>query len=135
MTITYNPLHLLPPLPANPLDPAPFPSAITIDPYSDTLWLGTTSGSVASLCSPLTLSQNVKFPAHGAKPAPLYMGGMGKGGGVKEIRLTDREVWTLGEGGLGGRKRGGAPKWSIRCVVGTCAVLRTDFEQAIQLGL
>jgi PAB-dependent poly(A)-specific ribonuclease subunit 2 len=115
MSSSYNPLHLLPPLPAHPLDPAPVPTAITIDPYSDTLWLGTSAGSVASLCSPLSLSQNIKFPAHGAKPAPLFaMNAMGKSGGVKEIRLTDREVWTLGEGGLGGRRRGGAPKWSVK---------------------
>jgi PAB-dependent poly(A)-specific ribonuclease subunit 2 len=33
---------------------------------------------------------------------------------VKEIRVTNRDVWTLTDGGLGGRKRGGAAKWSVK---------------------
>lgn len=35
---------------------------------------------------------------------------------VKEIRVTDRDIWTLTDGGVGGRKRGGAVKWSVRYV-------------------
>ena len=105
----YNPLHLLP-LPPHALDPKPFPTALTVDPFSDLLWLGTSSGSTSALCSPLSLSRNVHFPAHDAKPLG-YTAGTSRG--VKEIRVTDREVWTLTEGGIGGRRRGGAPKWKI----------------------
>jgi hypothetical protein len=41
-----------------------------------------------------------------------YMGHAGSMA-VKEIRVTDRDVWTLTDGGVGGRKRGGAVKWSV----------------------
>jgi PAB-dependent poly(A)-specific ribonuclease subunit 2 len=42
----------------------------------------------------------------------MFMGGIGPQT-VKSIRVTDREVWTLTEGGIGGRKRGGMVKWSV----------------------
>ncbi len=105
----YNPLHLLP-LPPHAFDSKPLTSALTVDPFSDLLWVGTSSGSVSALCSPLSLSRNVHFPAHGST-APAY--GPGTSRAVKEIRVTDREVWTLSEGGVGGRRRGGAPKWTV----------------------
>jgi PAB-dependent poly(A)-specific ribonuclease subunit 2 len=105
---TYAPLQLLT-LPPTALDPAPIATALTVDPFSDLLWVGSSSGLVTSLCSPLSLTRNVQFPAHGA------LGGfMGHAAGVREIRVTDRDVWTLTEGGVGGRKRGGAVKWSVR---------------------
>lgn len=113
--MNYNPLHLLP-LPPTALDPKPIPTSLTLDPFSDVLWVGTSSGTVSALCSPLTLTRNVHFPAHGCKAG---------GGGfsqqsvsaVREVRVTDRDVWTLTEGGIGGRKRGGAPKWTVRCAL------------------
>ncbi|WVQ97692.1 PAB-dependent poly(A)-specific ribonuclease subunit PAN2 [Kwoniella sp. CBS 9459] len=111
----YNPLHLLP-LPPQALDAKPIPTSITVDPFSDSLWIGTSSGIVTALCTPLSLTRNVQFPAHGAKPAGVNGYGMtvpGMSPAVREIRVTDRDVWTLTEGGIGGRKRGGAPKWNV----------------------
>lgn len=106
----YNPLQLFP-LPPHPADPKPIPTALTIDPYSDLLWIGSSSGNVSALCSPFHLTSNVRFPAHGGEPSPFMGGGLGRG--VKQIRVTDREVWTLTEGGIGGRRRGGMVKWSV----------------------
>jgi PAB-dependent poly(A)-specific ribonuclease subunit 2 len=106
----YNPLHLLP-LPPQPLDPKPLPNALAVDLYSDLLWVGSSSGSVSALCSPLSLSRNVHFPAHGANHLAYAIPGSNLG--VKEVRVTDRDVWTLTEGGVGGRRRGGAPKWNV----------------------
>lgn len=107
---TYNPLHLIP-LPPHPTDPKPIPTAVTIDPFSDLLWVGTSTGTVSALCSPLLLTPNVRFPAHGSQPNVFLGGGMTRG--VSKIRVTDREVWTLTEGGISGRKRGGAAKWTV----------------------
>lgn len=106
---TYSPLQLLQ-LPPTVLDVNPIPTSLTIDPFADLLWVGTSSGLVSALCSPLSLTRNVQFPAHGAKAMGGYMGASMA---VKEIRVTDRDVWTLTDGGVGGRKRGGAVKWSI----------------------
>ena len=103
---TYNPLNIFP-LPLHPTDPKPIPTSLSIDPFADLLWIGTSSGHVSALCSPLHLSPNVRFPAHDVKSA------FGTSRSVKAIRVTDREVWTMTEGGVGGRKRGGAPKWSV----------------------
>jgi PAB-dependent poly(A)-specific ribonuclease subunit 2 len=89
------------------------PTALTVDPYSDILWVGSSSGLVTSLCSPLSLTRNVQFPAHGAQPVGGYMG-HAVSMAVKEIRVTNRDVWTSTDGGLGGRKRGGAVKWSVK---------------------
>lgn len=102
---TYQPLHLLP-LPLHPTDPKPAATSITVDPFSDLLWIGTSAGTVSALCSPLHCTPNVRFPAHGHLPIV-------NGSAVKSIRVTDREVWTLTEGGIGGRKRGGAAKWNV----------------------
>lgn len=110
----YNPLQLLP-LPPTALDPRPIATALTVDPFSDLLWVGSSSGLVTSLCSPLSLTRNVQFPAHGAKSVTGYMG-HAPNMSVKEIRVTDRDIWTLTDGGVGGRRRGGAVKWSVRCV-------------------
>ncbi|WVQ83826.1 PAB-dependent poly(A)-specific ribonuclease subunit PAN2 [Cryptococcus sp. DSM 104549] len=113
--MNYNPLHLLP-LPPTTLDPKPIPTALTLDPFSDVLWVGASSGLVSALCSPLSLTRNVQFPAHGAHPpgglAGLY-GQNGASSAVREVRVTDRDVWSLTEGGVGGRKRGGAAKWNV----------------------
>ena len=111
---TYTPLQLLP-LPPTAVDPRPIPTALTVDPFSDLLWVGSSSGLVTSLCSPLGLTRNVQFPAHGAKSLTGYMG-HATNMSVKEIRVTDRDVWTLTDGGVGGRRRGGAVKWSVRYV-------------------
>ncbi|KAL0243535.1 PAB-dependent poly(A)-specific ribonuclease subunit PAN2 [Cryptococcus tetragattii IND107] len=109
--MNYNPLHLLA-LPPTALDPKPIPTSLTLDPFSDVLWVGTSCGIVSALCSPLTLTRNVHFPAHGCKAGG---GGFSQQGvsAVREVRVTDRDVWTLTEGGIGGRKRGGAPKWTV----------------------
>jgi PAB-dependent poly(A)-specific ribonuclease subunit 2 len=111
----YTPLQLLP-LPPSAVETSPIPTCLAIDPYSDLLWVGSSSGIVTALCSPLSLTRNVQFPAHGAKPQGRMPFGVSMG--VKEIRVTDREVWTLADGGMGGRKRGGAAKWSFRWVNG-----------------
>lgn len=108
---TYNPLQLLALSPTR-LDPKPIPSCITVDPFSDLIWVGTSTGSVNAYCNPLQLAPNVRFPATGsARPALGFLPGFH--GGVREIRVTDREVWTLTEGGVGGRKKGGQTRWSV----------------------
>lgn len=33
--------------------------------------------------------------------------------GVREIRMTEKQVWALTDGGIGGRTRGGVPLWKI----------------------
>ncbi|ORY23812.1 ubiquitin carboxyl-terminal hydrolase-domain-containing protein [Naematelia encephala] len=106
----YNPLHLLP-LPPQALDVKPVATSVHVDSYSDVLWVGTSSGLVSALCTPLALTRYVQFPAHGANTGVFMPTGTGRG--VKQIRVTDREVWTLTEGGVGGRRRGGAPKWTV----------------------
>lgn len=108
---TYTPLQLLQ-LPPTILEANPIPTSLTVDPFSDLLWVGSSSGLVSALCSPTSLTRNVQFPAHGAQGVGGYMG-RASSMAVKEIRLTDREVWTLTDGGVGGRKRGGAVKWSV----------------------
>lgn len=108
--MTYNPLSLFP-LPPQVLDPKPTPSALAIDGYADMLWVGSAGGLVSAFASPLTLTRNVQFPALGAGRDYTPMPGLN--GGVRQIRLSDREVWTLAEGGISGRKRGGAPRWSV----------------------
>jgi PAB-dependent poly(A)-specific ribonuclease subunit 2 len=108
---TYAPLQLLQ-LPPTVLDANPIPTALTIDPFSDLIWVGSSSGLVSALCSPASLTRNVQFPAHGAQAVGGYMG-HASSMAVKEIRVTDRDVWTLTDGGVGGRKRGGAVKWSV----------------------
>lgn len=115
--LAYNPLSLFP-LPPQVADPKPVPVALAVDGYSDMLWVGSSGGLVSAFASPLTLTRNVQFPAHGAglggqrefTPLP------GLHAGVRQIRVTDREVWTLADGGMSGRKRGGAPRWSVTCV-------------------
>jgi PAB-dependent poly(A)-specific ribonuclease subunit 2 len=102
----YSPLQLLP-LPPDRVDAKPYCTAVAVDPFADVLWTGSSSGTVTAWCGPLTLARNVQFPAHGKEARGL------SSRAVKQIRVTDREVWTLTEGGVGGRKRGGAPKWSV----------------------
>ncbi|KAK4684555.1 PAB-dependent poly(A)-specific ribonuclease subunit 2, partial [Tremellales sp. Uapishka_1] len=133
----YNPLQLLPPLPPFTWDPKPVPSALTVDPFSDILWVGSSAGITTAYCSPLSLVQNVQFPAHGSKPPGQYVLGKGTHRAVQEIRVTDREIWTLTEGGIGGRKRSGMAKWNVRTVMaaslsGQVEILdpRTGFKQA-----
>ncbi|ORX33274.1 ubiquitin carboxyl-terminal hydrolase-domain-containing protein [Kockovaella imperatae] len=106
----YNPLTLIL-LPPTHTDPKPLPTALAIDPLADLLWCGSSTGVVSTYCSPSHLSPNVRFPAHGADASgSLLSGGSGS---VRGIRVTDREVWTLTEGGVGGRRRGGAAKWNV----------------------
>lgn len=107
---TYNPLQLLP-LPPSRVDPKPVVSTITVDPFSDLIWVGTSKGNVAAYCNPLQLAANVRFPTPGSTGASASIPGASSA--VREIRVTDREVWTLTEGGVGGRKKGGQPRWSI----------------------
>jgi hypothetical protein len=94
---TYHPHHLL------TATTASHPTSLVFDPYADLLWTGSSTGHVQSFSSPQSFTRNVAFPAHGK-------------GGVKEMFVGDREIVTLGERGLGGRKRGGLAKWSVRSV-------------------
>lgn len=113
--MTYNPLSLFP-LPPQVSDPKPVPSVLAVDGYADMLWVGSTGGLVSAFASPLTLTRNVQFPAHGAFPPGSrndFQAIPGMHGGVRQIRVMDREVWTLTEGGVAGRRRGGAPRWSM----------------------
>ncbi|WWD08075.1 hypothetical protein V865_006185 [Kwoniella europaea PYCC6329] len=115
--MTYNPLHLLT-LPPTSIDPKPISTVISIDSFSDTIWLGTSSGTITALCTPLSLTRNVQFPAHGSKLASVAQGGYlnmaaGINMAVRELRITDRDIWSLTEGGVSGRKRGGVVKWSV----------------------
>lgn len=113
--MTYTPIQYIPPLPPTPYDPSPYPTYLTFDPYSDLLFVGTSSGSVQSYCSPLNLSRHVTYPAHGARTFGTYSSSAGTGlGEVKGIEAVDKEVWTLTEGGIGGRKRNGIANWSAR---------------------
>lgn len=108
---TYNPLQLFP-IPIRQGESKSFPTAITVDPYSDLIWVGTSTGSVNAFCDPLQLAPNVRFPAHGSsKQGKKFIPGFN--GFVREIRVTDRDVWTLTEGGVGGRRKGGQPRWSV----------------------
>lgn len=112
---SYNPLSLFP-LPPQISDPKPVPSALAIDGFSDMLWVGSSGGIVSAFVNPLTLTRNVQFPAHGGSAASgkKFTGNLhGLQSGVRQIRLTDREIWTLTDGGMSGRKRGGAPRWSV----------------------
>ncbi|BEJ17494.1 hypothetical protein CspHIS471_0608950 [Cutaneotrichosporon sp. HIS471] len=110
--MAYNPLSLFP-LPLQAADPKPVPSALAVDGYADMLWVGSAGGLVSAFASPLTLTRNVQFPAHGASKTREFVPMPGIHAGVLQIRVTDREVWTLAEGGISGRKRGGAPRWSV----------------------
>ncbi|EIW68674.1 hypothetical protein TREMEDRAFT_31884 [Tremella mesenterica DSM 1558] len=105
----YRPLHVFP-LPPTPYDPQPWPTALTVDPTSDLLWVGSSSGLVSALCSPLSLHRNVQFPVVSTPPG-MYRLPINEE--VKEIRMTERDVWTLTLGGMTGRKRGGQPKWIV----------------------
>jgi PAB-dependent poly(A)-specific ribonuclease subunit 2 len=107
---TYTPLQLIPPLPPTPYDPVPFPTTLAFDPYADLLDVGTSAGTVVSYSSPLSLTQHVTYPAHGAKNFSNFMGF--EVGEVREIMMTEREVCSLTPGGVGGRTRGGMARWS-----------------------
>jgi PAB-dependent poly(A)-specific ribonuclease subunit 2 len=112
--MAYNPLSLFP-LPPQVSDAKPVPSVLAVDGFADMLWVGSAGGLVSAFASPLTLTRNVQFPAHGHSPpgARDFQSIPGMHGGVRQIRVTDREVWTLTEGGIAGRKRGGAPRWCV----------------------
>ena len=102
------------PLSYSLLDPVPAlgqsqPTCLTVDPFSDILWAGTTAGGVQALVNPQSLTQSIKFVAHG-RPSQLALTAHP---GVLEVRVTDREIWTLTDGGVGGRRRGGAPRWNV----------------------
>ena len=105
---TYQPHHLL-----TATTPS-HPTSLVFDPYADLLWTGSSTGHVQSFSSPQSFTRNVCFPAHGATGIQQWSAS-GKGG-VKEMFVGDREIVTLGERGLGGRKRGGLAKWSVRSV-------------------
>lgn len=107
----YHPHHLLPPSSY----PSPsYPTALVFDPYADLLWSGSSSGLIRSFASPSSFERNVSFPAHGSKPHTLAQNGHATSSPVvKEIWVGDREIVSLTERGLGGRKRGGMAKWSV----------------------
>lgn len=128
--ITYTPLQLIPPVvpPITPFDPtpivAPLPSTIAFDPYSDVLYVGDSSGLLSSFCSPLNLSRHATYPVHGSKKSHLKTRSRttalydAQRFGVRDIKVTEKQVWSLSDGGLGGRRRGGAALWKIDADVG-----------------
>lgn len=105
----YKPHRLLPPASSIPS----YPTSLVFDPFADLLWAGSSSGHVQSFSSPSSFTKNVAFPAHGATVLQGGWTGLGKSG-VKEMMVGEREIVTLGDKGLGGRKRGGLVKWSVR---------------------
>ncbi|CED82537.1 pab-dependent poly-specific ribonuclease subunit pan2 [Phaffia rhodozyma] len=107
----YHPHHLLAPssYPANS-----YPISLVFDPYADLLWSGSSTGLVQSFSSPASFTRNVCFPAHGSKPLGITQAGLAiNSPAVREIWVGDREIISLTERGLGGRKRGGAAKWAL----------------------
>jgi PAB-dependent poly(A)-specific ribonuclease subunit 2 len=116
---TYTPLQLIPPLPPSPYDPAPYPTVLCFDPYADLLHVGSSAGLVSDFCSPLALSRHATYAAHGSKGFGTYSTmRIGYGvGQVKDLQVTDKEVWSLTEGGLAGARRGGLVKWTVRYVI------------------
>lgn len=135
MSTAYHPHQLLPPsLPAHSIShgrPPAHPTALVFDPFSDLLWSGSSNGLVSSYASPQTFTRNVTFPAHGSRPPPgggtqagtsmdygaAAGGGPGSREAVKALVVGEREVVSLTARGIGGRKRGGAAKWAVRCVL------------------
>lgn len=111
---SYTPLQLIPPLPPAPYDPVPIPTTLAFDPYADLVNIGTSAGTVVSYSSPLSLTRHVTYPAHGAKSFSNFMGF--EVGEVREMMMTEREVWSLTPGGAGGRTRGGMARWSATWV-------------------
>ncbi|KAL1408168.1 poly(A)-specific ribonuclease [Vanrija albida] len=106
---TYNPLSLFP-LPPQASDPKPVPAVLAVDSFSDMLWVGSSNGLVSAFASPLTLTRNVQFPATGGGGSRDFLPNLHS---VRKIRVSDREVWSLTDGGMSGRRRGGAPRWSV----------------------
>lgn len=131
MSIPYHPHQLLapaPPPPASHGQPSAYPTALLFDPFSDLLWSGSSSGSITAFASPQSFARTVTFPAHGSRAGGNTGGGGGGGGpgeflgtnananAVQALVVGEREVVSLTARGVGGRKRGGAAKWAIRCV-------------------
>ena len=117
--MVYTPLQLVPPAPASPYDPAPYPTALSFDPYADLLLVGSSSGTVTSYCSPATLERHAVYSAHGSKGFGTYSTmRMGFGTGeVTQLKVVDKEIWSLTEGGLAGARRGGLVRWTVRYVI------------------
>jgi PAB-dependent poly(A)-specific ribonuclease subunit 2 len=112
----YTPLQVIPPAPPSPYDPAPYPTALSFDPYANLLLVGSSSGTVTSYCSPLSLERHAVYPAHGSKGFGTYSTmriGYGTGE-VRQLKVVDKEIWSLTEGGLAGARRGGLVKWTVR---------------------
>lgn len=42
------------------------------------------------------------------------------------IRVVEKEVWALTEGGLGGVRRGGLSRWNVRCVMSHLFAIQSD---------
>jgi PAB-dependent poly(A)-specific ribonuclease subunit 2 len=113
----YAPLQLVSPLPVTGFGAVPYATALAFDPYADLLHVGSSAGSVTSLCSPLALDRYVYYGAHGAVGfGPFSSKHLGSPAGVHAIRITEKEVRTLTEGGLGARRRNGVGKWKIEWV-------------------
>lgn len=115
----YTPLQVIPPAAATPFDPAPYPTALSFDPYADLLLVGSSSGTVTSYCSAVSLERHAVYCAHGSKGFGTYSTmRMGFGAGeVRQLKVVDKEIWSLTEGGLAGAKRGGLVRWTVRYVV------------------
>jgi PAB-dependent poly(A)-specific ribonuclease subunit 2 len=115
----YTPLQVIPPAAATPFDPVPYPTALSFDPYADLLLVGSSSGTVTSYCSAVSLERHAVYCAHGSKGFGTYSTmRMGFGAGeVRQLKVVDKEIWSLTEGGLAGAKRGGLVRWTVRYVV------------------
>ncbi|KAH8081265.1 ubiquitin carboxyl-terminal hydrolase-domain-containing protein [Filobasidium floriforme] len=111
----YTPLQVIPPAAATPFDPAPYPTALSFDPYADLLLVGSSSGTVTSYCSAVSLERHAVYCAHGSKGFGTYSTmRMGFGAGeVRQLKVVDKEIWSLTEGGLAGAKRGGLVRWTV----------------------
>jgi hypothetical protein len=126
----YTPLQVVPPVAATPFDPAPYPTALSFDPYADLLLVGSSSGTVTSYCNPISLERHAVYCAHGSKGFGTYSTmRMGFGTGeVRQLRVVDKEIWSLTEGGLAGAKRGGLVRWTVRYVA---VNPRTDCSRSV----
>ncbi len=135
---SYSLLQLVSPLPVTGFTANPYPTVLTFDTYSDLLHIGSSTGTVTCLSSPLGLDRYVYYPAHGALGfGPFSSSHLGAPAGVQAIRVTEKEVRTLTEGGLSARRRNGVGKWKIEWVdrsgghwrweqISSCSFSRSD---------
>lgn len=132
----YTPLQVIPPAAATPFDPAPYPTAVSFDPYADLLLVGSSSGTVTSYCSPATLERHAVYCAHGSKGFGTYSTmRMGFGTGeVAQLKVVEKEIWSLTEGGLAGARRGGLIRWNVRYITYPYRALSVSLTARLRTG-